>query len=222
MLVVESFIQSLLKRHFGGHKHRDQIAHLFQHVAFKTQMGQMLDTEAQPGVVPDLSQYSMHRYKCIVKYKTSFYSFYLPVALGIVLADCGTPAALARAEAICLAMGEYFQIQDDVLDCYGDPKVIGKIGTDIQDGKCSWLAVNALELAGPEQLEVFKANYARDEEGAIALVKEVYKSLGLEQRFQEFEERSHQQITAMVSEGTEGVPREVYDMFLAKIYKRSK
>lgn len=42
------------------------------------------------------------------------------------------------------------------MDCYGDPAVTGKIGTDIQDNKCSWLVVKALEVMSPEQRTVLE------------------------------------------------------------------
>lgn len=91
------------------------------------------------------------RHSLIVIYKTAFYSFYLPVALAMQMSGIQDDAAYKAAEDILIPMGEYFQIQDDFLDCYADPEVLGKIGTDILDNKCSWVINTALAHVTPEQ-----------------------------------------------------------------------
>lgn len=58
-------------------------------------------------------------------------------------------------------MGHFFQVQDDFLDCFGNPEVTGKVGTDIQDNKCSWLAVVAMQRANAEQKQIMIDSYGQ-------------------------------------------------------------
>lgn len=44
------------------------------------------------------------------------------------------------------------------MDCYGDPEVIGKIGTDIQENKCSWLVIQALKKATESQRQILEVH----------------------------------------------------------------
>jgi farnesyl diphosphate synthase len=197
-------------------------------VTWQTELGQLMDLTSQPqpgaGAI-DLDRFTLERYTAIVKYKTAYYSFYLPVACGLILAGLATEKALADAESILVSMGEYFQIQDDYLDCYADPAVLGKIGTDIPDNKCSWLVVQALQRATPAQKELLKANYGRHGDAeAEARVKALYRELDLEAVFVAYEAESYARLTAQIEAtcaGT-GIPPAVYTGLLAKIYKRSK
>ena len=124
---------------------------LFHDVTYQTSCGQLIDLITAPIGQVDLSKYTIETYMRIVTYKTAFYTFYLPAAAAMHLCGVTDAAAFATAREICIRLGQFFQIQDDYLDCYGAPEVIGKVGTDIEDNKCSWLVVQAMTRCTPEQ-----------------------------------------------------------------------
>lgn len=67
-------------------------------------------------------------------------------------------------------MGRFFQVQDDYLDCFGDPVVTGKVGTDIEDNKCGWLINQALLRGTDEQKALLAANYAKKDSACVSQI----------------------------------------------------
>lgn len=219
--ILESFCYSILEKHFGHLDHLyPKLLSLTLDVVQKTEYGQLLDLTTAKEDEIDFTYYTMQRYSQIVKYKTAFYTFYLPIALGMVLAD-KPDMDFDLTRNICLQMGEYFQIQDDVLDCFGDPEVIGKVGTDIEENKCSWLCVQALAKCTPEQKKFMEENYGTFDKDKVAKIKALYREMKLEEQFKKFEESSYNSLQEELSK-VKCMPREVFDALLNKIYKRSK
>ncbi|KAJ9509738.1 hypothetical protein QJQ45_011264 [Haematococcus lacustris] len=220
-ILLECCIFKIIKQHMAGHPGYLKVMELFHEVTYQTAHGQLLDLTTAPQGRVDLSKYTLDTYMRIVTYKTAYYSFYLPVACGMVLAGITDPQAYATAEDILLDMGRYFQIQDDYLDCYGDPEVIGKIGTDIEDNKCSWLICTALQHASQEQQDIIKAHYGASDPASVAHIKELYEKLDLEAKFKAYEAQSYATLSQRIAEQT-ALPRLVFTSLLDKIYKRCK
>ncbi|KAL0259095.1 Farnesyl pyrophosphate synthetase [Diplodia seriata] len=223
--MLESAIYILLKKYFRENKDKYiDLVELFHEVTFQTELGQACDLLTAPEDKVDLDNFSLEKYTFIVIYKTAYYSFYLPVALALHFCDKATPKNLQIAKDILIPMGEYFQIQDDYLDNFADPTTLGKIGTDIQDNKCSWLVNQALKIATPEQRAVLEKNYGRKDSACEAEVKKLYEELKLQKIYEDYEEKRVGEIKKMIAEidESEGLKKEVFDEFLRKIYKRSK
>lgn len=223
-LMLESSIYLILKKYFRLHPAYIDLVELFHEVTFQTELGQLCDLITAPEDHVDLNNFSMNKYTFIVIYKTAYYSFYLPVALALYYLQLATPPNLKQAHDILIPLGEYFQIQDDYLDAFGDPAVIGKIGTDIKDNKCGWLINQALLKCTPRQREILDANYGRKDDAAEAKVKEVFRDLDLQTVYEKYEESRVSEIKKMIAavDESEGLKKELFESFLAKIYKRSK
>ncbi|TFK46254.1 farnesyl-diphosphate synthase [Heliocybe sulcata] len=235
--MLESAIYFLLKKHFRQEAYYVDLLDLFHDITYLTEVGQLLDLITAPEDHVDLSKFSLERHRLIVVYKTAYYSFHLPVALAMHM--CGIPSSSSpsssfdpykAAQDILIPLGEYFQVQDDFLDFAGTPEQIGKVGTDILDNKCSWCVNTALALASPEQRAVLDANYGRKDAEKERAVKAVYEELQIRERYAAYEEGAYKKIMGLIeqipetptADGSPVLKKEVFKVFLDKIYKRTK
>lgn len=222
--MLEGAIYVLLKKYFKKESYYVDLLELFHDVTFQTELGQLLDLTTADEEVVDLDKFSLAKHSFIVIFKTAYYSFYLPVALAMFMAGVNDEQNLKQAEDILIPLGEYFQIQDDYLDCFGTPEQIGKIGTDIKDNKCSWVVNQALKLATPEQRKLLDENYGRKDDDKEAVCKQLFKDLGIEQIYQDYEESVVSELKTKIEaiDESTGLKKQVFYAFLNKIYKRSK
>ncbi|CAE7254397.1 ERG20 [Symbiodinium sp. CCMP2592] len=181
-LMVEMFVYKILKRHFGQERIFPWLMDLFLETTFQTECGQLLDSICANC---ELEELTTERWTLIVKYKTAFYSFYLPVALAMLVRHVtgvrDKKAFDTAREALLLLgmhglMGIYFQALPQDEDKQGilgfssywlDFRTATCILTDrldlhlFEDKKCSWLFAHAYheqstpEAASPRGLRHF-------------------------------------------------------------------
>jgi geranylgeranyl diphosphate synthase type I len=112
--------------------------------------GQYLDVlaQARPEPGPDEAVELARR---VIRFKSAKYTIEHPLLIGGRLA--GADARLLGAySAYGLALGEAFQLRDDVLGVFGDPRRTGKpAGDDLREGKRTVLVALALRAAKPAQ-----------------------------------------------------------------------
>ena len=95
-------------------------------------------------------------------------------------------------------LGLAFQLQDDLLDVYGNPAVFGKnIGGDITSNKKTYMLINAFNRATPAQREeltkwVNAKEFDRNEK--VAAVTNLYNEIGIrklcEQKMEQYYQES--------------------------------
>ena len=153
-----------------------QVIGVFTETTLEIDEGQQLDVEFETR-----NDVTEDEYVEMIRLKTSVL-LACAVKIGAILAGASKEDQdnlYKFGEQIGLA----FQLQDDLLDVYGDPKVFGKnIGGDITSNKKTYMLINAVNRANPEQrAELTKWIEAEtfDREEKVKAVTRLYDEIGI-------------------------------------------
>ena len=162
-----------------------EVMHIFTETTMEICEGQQWDMEFESRMDVKVDEYIE-----MIRLKTSVL---LAAALKIGACLAGAPAEEAqKLYDFGVKMGLAFQLQDDWLDVYGDPKVFGKnIGGDILCNKKTYMLITALEQADEDQRkELERWLTATDFIPAekISAVTALYNNIGVGKRCEEMVE----------------------------------
>ena len=159
-----------------------EVLHTFTETTMEICEGQQWDMEFETRMDVKVDEYVE-----MIRLKTSVL-LAAALKIGAYLADAPAEDAQLLYD-FGVKMGLAFQLQDDWLDVYGDPKVFGKnIGGDILCNKKTYMLITALEQANDEQRkELERWLGAKDYVSAekIAAVTALYNEIGVGKRCEE-------------------------------------
>lgn len=150
-----------------------EVLRLFNKMATEICEGQQYDVdfESQSHVMID-------EYLNMIRLKTSVL-LATALQIGAYVAGADTPTQEALYQ-FGIAVGLAFQIQDDILDVWGDPKTFGKaVGGDISCNKKTFVYLEAMRRLGDEAntLESWYSQVLEDNTEKIAAVKAIFEQL---------------------------------------------
>lgn len=118
---------------------------VFEKMRGQLMAGQFLDIVTSMRPWHDLEDGErIARSRHVIRYKSAQYSVEHPLLIGAT-AGGASPEDLEALSRYGLALGEAFQMRDDVLGVFGDPEVTGKpAGDDLREGKRTVLIARAL------------------------------------------------------------------------------
>jgi geranylgeranyl diphosphate synthase type I len=127
----------------------------FSKMRVEVMAGQYLDVLEENSATTRPTSEAVGRANRVMLYKTAKYSIEAPLLIGAAFAGA-EPGLLRGLSAFGIPLGMAFQLRDDILGVFGDPKVTGKpAGDDLREGKRTVLVALTRESLSPSIGKLF-------------------------------------------------------------------
>ncbi|WP_415060827.1 polyprenyl synthetase family protein [Flavobacterium sp.] len=151
------------------------LAKLFSKTALEVCEGQQYDVDFETR-----DDVTIPEYLKMIEYKTAVLVG-AAMKMGAIIAETSEENANLIYD-FGLNLGIAFQLQDDYLDCFGNPETFGKqVGGDIIENKKTYLYLKAMEFAKPEEREQLLHLYSiqpNDNSEKVESVKDFFNQTG--------------------------------------------
>lgn len=152
-----------------------ELAKLFSKTALEVCEGQQFDVDFETR-----NNVTIAEYLKMIEYKTAVLVA-AAMKMGAIISETSTENANLIYN-FGLNLGLAFQLQDDYLDAFGDPKTFGKqVGGDIIENKKTYLYLKALEFASTAEANLLTNLFSTKPENTvdkIEAVKNIFKQTG--------------------------------------------
>ena len=149
------------------------VMHLFNNMALEVCEGQQYDMDFETK-----THVSLEDYINMIERKTSAL-LSGSAMIGATLANASSDD-VKKIYRFATELGLAFQLQDDLLDSFGDESLGKKIGGDILEGKQTYLMIHAMSNATDSERDILRSTHLRtdiSDAEKIATVKALYEKL---------------------------------------------
>ena len=196
------------------------VMELYNKTAMEIYEGQQWDMDFE-----DRNDVKVEEYLEMIRLKTS-------VLLGCAckmgaIVGGASQAVAADFYRMGVNVGLAFQLQDDVLDVWGDPATFGKeIGGDIMNNKKTFLLLSAMNLAtgdDAEQLRYWLEKEDADPALKIPAVRGIYEKLGLREMSEQYiATYSNHALETLNAMRIDSDAAQVFNDLIVKLIKRDR
>lgn len=177
LVVAYEYLSKLHPRHIR------QVLQIFNQTAKQVCEGQQLDMDFET-----TEKVGMEQYLSMIELKTSVL-LAASLQMGAILGGAG----LGNQQHLYnfgKTLGLAFQVQDDYLDCFGDPAKFGKqVGGDIVAGKKTFLLIRTLEVATEAQHRQIRELQHEEATTKVAGMLQLFKDCGVDAWARELKEK---------------------------------
>ncbi len=197
-----------------------EVIDLFNKTAMEIDEGQQWDMDFE-----DRDDVKVDEYLEMIRLKTS-------VLLGCACKMGAILGGASKAVAndfyhMGVNVGLAFQLQDDVLDVWGDPATFGKpIGGDIMNNKKTFLLISAMNMAtgnDATQLRHWLDQTDANRDDKVAAVTAIYEKLGLRELSEQYiEAYSNHALETLAAMRIDDDARQAFNDLIVKLIKRNR